>query len=482
MAKKKILTIGFSLADDETEFCEFDSDVSLLDWDIVLFKPDIDDYVFRSESFFEGKPCLSDNASFRLKAQSEHWRREIKSAVDHGKLVVVFLGELKNISIATGQKEFSGTGRNQKVTRIVTNYDNYKSIPASLQPRNSKGKSIKLAAKNSSLISSYWQEFSDISSYNVILEADCTPCLVTKHGDKPVGAIARSKNSNGCLLCLPDIDFYPDSFFIGEEGGDSEGEWTDEARQFASRFVKAIVSLDKSFRSHGELTPEPDWAKSENYKLDKEISETQKLLTIERKLEAVQAEKEDVQDEIRGLGRLRNLLFEKGKPLEYAILDALIALGFQVSQFDDGESEFDAVFESKEGRLIGEAEGKDSKAINIEKLRQLSLNIHEDLEREEIAVPAKAVLFGNAYRLQAIEERPEPFTDKCISASKTGSTALVFTPDLFEVAKYLKDNRDARFATKCRKAILNTTGRVEFPKVPSKEPEAQSTTQGDVKT
>ncbi|MBY6063201.1 hypothetical protein [Pseudidiomarina sediminum] len=167
MAKKKILTIGFSLADDETEFCEFDSDVSLLDWDIVLFNPDIDDYVFRSESFFEGKPCLSDNASFRLKAQSEHWRREIKSAVDHGKLIVVFLGELKSISIATGQKEFSGTGRNQKVTRIVTNYDNYKSIPASLQPRNSKGKAIRLAAKNSSLISSYWQEFSDISSYNV---------------------------------------------------------------------------------------------------------------------------------------------------------------------------------------------------------------------------------------------------------------------------------------------------------------------------
>ncbi|WP_214212917.1 hypothetical protein [Morganella morganii] len=166
------------------------------------------------------------------------------------------------------------------------------------------------------------------------------------------------------------------------------------------------------------------------------------------------------------MSRLRNLLFEKGKPLEYAILDALKIIGFTVSQYKDSESEFDVVFESKEGRLIGEVEGKDNKAVNIDKLRQLALNIHEDLERECIDKPAKAVLFGNAYRLQPIEERSEPFTTKCISASKINSTALVFTPDLFLIARYLKDNHDSRFGARCRKAILNAIGRVEFPEVP----------------
>ena len=39
MAKKKILTIGFELCDEDTEDCEFNSDLSLLDWDIILFKP-----------------------------------------------------------------------------------------------------------------------------------------------------------------------------------------------------------------------------------------------------------------------------------------------------------------------------------------------------------------------------------------------------------------------------------------------------------
>lgn len=466
MANKKILTIGLSLADELTEFCEFDSDISLLDWDIILFKPEINEYIYRRESTFEGKPCLSDDQSFKLKAQSEHWRREIKAAVEHGKLVLVFLSELTPISIATGKKEFSGTGRNQKVTRIVTHYDNYQSIPLNLKAINSKGKEIKLAEKNSELIASYWHEFSSISSYKVMIEGDSLPLLLTKHGDKTVGTIYRSKNSSGALLCLPDIDFYSDSFFTDEDDEGNGGDWTQEAKQFASKMIKSIVSMEKSLRSSADLTPEPDWAKDTKYKLDKEKLASQKLLTLEQELEKIQAEKEKIIDNVNDLGRLRNLLFEKGKPLELAILDALKIIGFEVSQFDNGESEFDAVFESKEGRLIGEAEGKDNKAINVDKLRQLALNIHEDLERDEVSEPAKPVLFGNPYRLQSIEDRPEPFTSKCITAATTSSTALVSTPDLFLVAKYLTDKRDAKYAAKCRKVILNTIGKVNFPAIP----------------
>lgn len=178
------------------------------------------------------------------------------------------------------------------------------------------------------------------------------------------------------------------------------------------------------------------------------------------------SEKEETLEKIRQLKKLRNLLFEKGKPLEFSILDALKILGFSVSQYEDENSEFDAVFESEEGRLIGEVEGKDNKAINIDKLRQLALNIHEDLQREEVAEPAKSVLFGNAYRLAPLNERQNPFTDKCISAAVVSSTALVFTPDLFMVARYLHDNKNARFAKQCRKSILSAVGRVTFPEIP----------------
>ena len=425
---------------------------------------------------------MSDDQSFKLKAQSEHWRREIKAAIEHGKLVLVYLSELTPLSVATGRKEYSGTGRNQKVTRIVTGYDNYQSIPLVLKPVISKGREIKLAEKNFECISSYWNEFSSISSYKVFIEGEVVPCLLTRHGNKVVGAIYRSKNSNGALLCLPDIDFYPESFFVGEEDEENEGDWTPEAMQFASRMINAIVSIEKALRSTAELTPEPDWARDSRYKLSKEAVVSEKLLEIEGKLEAIQAEKEAAIDEIKDLARLRNLLFEKGKPLELAILDALKIIGFEVSQFDNGESEFDAVFKSDEGRLIGEAEGKDNKAINIDKLRQLAMNIHEDLEREEVSKPAKPVLFGNPYRLQPISDRLEPFTAKCVSAAVTSSTALVFTPDLFLIAKYLSSKSDRRYAARCRRAMLTSVGRVDFPDVPKEVPteaEQSKTEKGD---
>lgn len=161
-------------------------------------------------------------------------------------------------------------------------------------------------------------------------------------------------------------------------------------------------------------------------------------------------------------------MYETGKPLESAIIDALKILGFKADNYEDDKSEFDAVFGSKEGRLIGEAEGKDNKAINVTKLRQLALNIHEDLEREDVKSPAKGVLFGNPYRLIPVEDREDPFTDKCKTAAQTSSTALLFTPDLFTVVRYLSNHSDATYARKCRKVISCTTGRIVFPEIPVK--------------
>ncbi len=463
MAKKKILTIGFSLCGEDSETCGFDSETSLLDWDIILIQPDISHYIYRAREYFQDKPSLSDHDSFKLKSQTEHWKREIKLAIDHGKIVIFFLDKLQELFIETGEKQYSGTGKNRQTTRIVASYSNYNVLPVNLKLINSKGKEIKLAPKNSEVISTYWTNFSEKSSYQVIIEGSVTPCLQTRHGDKTVGFIVKSNNFNGALIGLPNIDFSDESFF-----DDETDDWSIEAQRFSHNFIKQIIGLEKALKQDGNLTVEPDWAKNDEYKLSSEISATSKLLLLEEKINELNQNKELILDEVRTLNKLRNLLFEKGKPLEYSILDALKILGFSVTQYEDADSEFDAVFESSEGRLIGEVEGKDNKAINIDKLRQLSLNIHEDLQREEVLVPAKSVLFGNAYRLLPLDERPDPFTDKCSSAALVSSTALVFTPDLFWVAKYLKDNKNARFATQCRKSILEAVGRVKFPSIPTK--------------
>ncbi len=166
--------------------------------------------------------------------------------------------------------------------------------------------------------------------------------------------------------------------------------------------------------------------------------------------------------------RLRDLLFEKGKILENAISTALEILGYKAEHFNDGNLELDHVITSPEGdRFIGEAEGKDTSAINIDKFRQLAVNIQEDLQRDEVENPATGILFGNGFRLKKPSERAEQFTTKCINTAKTSNCVLVRTADFFQVAKYVKESKSETFAKSCRDAIKNSIGKiVDFPALP----------------
>lgn len=463
---KRIIAIGVDIATDAVTEEDFGSRTSLLDWDIILFRPSIDSWI-SNRSQYKGKPSLDDGVSFSIKEACEHWRREIKQAVESGKTVVVFLPPLIEVYIDTGNREYSGTGRNRSTTRLVDLFSNYKAIPIDLKPVNSNGTSIKLVDKGAEVLAPYWAEFSKFSEYRVLLQnQEYPPLLVTKNGARPAGALVRNKPTGGSLLCLPDLDFYRESFL--ELTDDDKGTaWTSEGMQFASRLITAVVSLDAALRAEGEVTPEPAWASDATYALSSEEELRSQLLHIETELERVQRQKEETKQQLLEAGLMRGLLYEKGKPLERAIIAALNLLGFDAKPFREGASEFDVVFSSPEGRLIGEAEGKDNKAVNVDKLRQLAMNIHEDLQRDEVTTPAKAVLFGNSFRLSPPSERsPDSFTEKCVLAAVSNNTALVATSHLFYAAQYLTRIASPQYAEACRAAILNGTGVVTIPSPP----------------
>jgi hypothetical protein len=464
---KSILTVGLDLASPDTKYERFRSRVSLLDWDIVLFRPLINEFWGAYVDHYQGKPSLDDSSSFQLKEACEHWRREIKQAVDTGKTVIVYLPAVQEVYIDTGERQYSGTGRNQKTTRIVAPYTNYAAVPADLKPVNATGTAMKLAPLGAEVLAPYWAEFSSLSEYKVLLTAaTIRPFIFTKNGEKAVATILRSKGSTGALVLLPDIDFYPDTFFKQQA---KEQVWTPAAKQFAAKLVGCIVALDKALHASADVTPEPDWASDPTFVLGPERKLRSELLEAEQRLEEAQRSMEATQAALRAAGQLRALLYEKGKPLESAIVDALIRLGFSAAPYKDYQSEFDVVFQSTEGRLLGEAEGKDSKAINVDKLRQLAMNIHEDLQRDEVTKPAKGVLFGNGFRLTIPKEREPQFTEKCVSAAASSSTALVTTCDLFKVSQYLAEQPDEAFASACRQAMLTGVGVVALPEPPARE-------------
>src|SRR6478736_1935750 len=113
MSERSILAVGIDLASDDVTQVRFDSNTSLLDWDIVLFEPDLSGLDIGGD-WFQGKKSFSDYSSFKVKERSEHWRREIKDAVESGKTVVVFLPDLWQFYVDTGKREHSGSGRSRQ--------------------------------------------------------------------------------------------------------------------------------------------------------------------------------------------------------------------------------------------------------------------------------------------------------------------------------------------------------------------------------
>lgn len=494
MSKTTFGSVACKVPGGFSEFVSFDSRASLLEWDIIIFNPSITEH-FGHYSMYQGKPSLDEYRSVTVQEGMQHWRRELAEALRAGKTILVFLPTLQEAWVDTGRREYSGTGRNRHTTRIVAPITNYETLPISLQVTASEGKGMTLTAAGA-VLTNYWQRFADRSVYRVLITGKVgTPLVITKTGNRTVGTLIRSAESRGSLVLLPHLDLNVGAFYRevtkkkkkatatdtsdegddDDEDGDTEYEWTPAGRKFGAQLIEALLAVDVALKQGAESTLPPRWTTAPAYALPKEARARQRLLALEKELQALTRQKEEKKAEALQEGMLRRLLFEKGPLLETAIIQALTLMGFTASRFRDSQSEFDVVFEAAEGRLVGEAEGKDNKAINVDKLRQLEMNLHEDFARDEVTEMAKGALFGNAHRLLPLGDRPEYFTEKCASGARRSGCALIRTPDLFRVARYLSDRDDPDFGRRCREAIMAASGDiVTFPSVPDETIDAVS--------
>jgi len=278
--------------------------------------------------------------------------------------------------------------------------------------------------------------------------------MTTPDGSRDVAILIQDVGSTGALVIVP-----PPTLATRSD--------------VAIRFITAIRKLHAALRPGAGEVP-PAWAADDRYATAAVKNLRTEILTHEKRIEEAQVRVASLREELQREDGLRRLLYAKGTQLEVAILDALKILGCEANRYRDSGSEFDAVFVSPEGRCLGEAEGKDNKAISIDKMRQLETNLLEDLAREEVTSEAKGVLFGNAARLTPPDHRHEHFTDKCRSAARLRGHALVRTPDLFLVAKHAKDTGDHDFVRRCREAIFAAKGcEVVFPEPEHQKDEVQ---------
>lgn len=215
----------------------------------------------------------------------------------------------------------------------------------------------------------------------------------------------------------------------------------------------------------------PDWLNKDIYFTQEYTDIKTNILLVEQQIGELTSRKQALEDSLISEQVLSALLYETGKSLEHAVSKALYILGYtKAESFCDGKLELDQVIVSPEGdRFIGECEGKDNGAINVDKFRQLNDSIYEDFQRDEIEEKAYGIIFGNPQRLTKPEDRVLTFTEKCINNAKREGVGLIKTIDLFKVAKYVSDTGDEEYARSCREAIKEQLGQiVVFPEIANK--------------
>jgi hypothetical protein len=484
MEKNIVFVGGSAVRSDNVTNLNFWSDNSLLDGDIIVFTVNISTY--SSGNWYQGMPCLDDDSSFRLKRHIGHWRSELSAALTEGKTVISFVNDSPQVNAATGEMKYSGTGRNTRTTRIVATVDPYEVIPCNFgSVIRRSGERIKPAGELG-ILATYWKEFGSYSVYEAYIENfKGVPLLVTQTGSMAVGGTFRQATWKGTLIFLPP----PDLAAIADSRVKDLKERQKKKRaqnpktaarqaesyrnkaelSVAKQFIAALIGLDKAARNKADATPPPEWSQDDRFTLTKEVQLQTKIDQNIADALKLRNERDSLKQALGEAQKLKALLYEKGKPLEAAILIGLEILGFQAEHLQEGDSEIDAVIVDPEGkRFIGEAEGKDDKAINVDKLDQLDRNLKEDFSRQDdnTAEFALGVLFGNAFRLTAPENRAAFFTSKCVLAAKRSHIRLVRTTDLFNVARHLCNHPNEEFATACRRSIADVDGEVViFPDI-----------------
>lgn len=461
---KEIVSVGYEIPGFSDKEHEYDSRSSLMDADILLFCPCEPSGRYET---YQGKYSYDDSGSFKYKESSAYWSKEIMDFLKSGKTVFLFLGKMQTFFLRTGTSDLKG-----KVTiNHVREHNSYEFLPTRLGNINSaNGKVVEFL--DNPIFAPFYKEFGSQLEYKIYLDnlpEGGTAIFSGKDPSKVLGA--KFKIGKGNLVLLPYLPYERSKFTTvkSTKKGD-QLIWNAKGLKFGSKLISLFDQIDNDLKGSKEKSPPPEWALVDEYKSEKEVEIANEINEKNKEVSSLNDDILKLQDQLLEEQILAGLLFEKGKDLELSVIKALSLLGFSAENYNDGELELDQVITSPEGiRYIGECEGKDTKPIDIDKLRQLIESMNADFYREGVTEKAFGILFANPERLKKPSERTLDFTDKCKKSADREKIALIKTEDLFVVCRYLSKSTNEEFKKLCRKAIHDGLGKVViFPKIPVK--------------
>ncbi|NTW41132.1 MAG: hypothetical protein HGA44_14870 [Cellulomonadaceae bacterium] len=425
----RILSLDCELGFPEEDSNEFRSDVSLFDYDLVVWDAQNTRDTYETYAQFEGYPSLSPADSAAIRRDCVRRRREFVEFLELGRTVVIFSPGDVRVFADTGERSYSGTGKNRQTTRIVDGFDLWEAaapMPVALEVGS--GASIAAAGNEAAALLSATRSSWSYRATLTDLAEGLSPLFYVLGTKKVVGALARN-SGDGLLVILP--DYVPDEKDV-ETHNAALLEW--------------ISDLTGSPDAR-----QPGWAA--NFLFGTEVSRIGRRQAAEAEAARIEQELELLRVEQAADDQWKLLVTGTGTALERQVEKALSVLGFEVERHDVGRSDLRGSW--KDARVVVEVKGV-AKSAAEKHAAQLEKWVSAELAE---ARQAKGILVVNSWRETPLDARTEPtFPDQMVPYSVQRDHCLVTGLQLLSMVRACLAQPDRIDAV--AEALVATSGRV----------------------
>lgn len=444
----RILTIDFYIDVPSVTNATYCDKTSSLDFDVVIWDPQWAVSHYPAYSEYRGKPAPSESVSAQLISDFRRRRREFKELLDLGRTLVVFTSPPSVIFVDTGEREHSGTGRNRATTRLVKDYDFWRTLPLPAPTAEARGQNLEFVGDER--FAPYWREYKDDLYYSAYLEEAVGTPLVRIRGTQRVVSAAVQTKGGGLVLLLPQIDIGDDEDDEDTGGSGAETEASANGQRWR-KYLDALTGTIGRFRAETGDFALPAWAS--NYVTDSEMAARDAVVTAQLELRRVENTLVQRERALAELERDKVLMTGTGPALELAVKSVMETIGFRVEEPPPGRDDWImhdgnrvAVVEVK--GVTGSAAEKH--AAQLEKWVSTYHEMHD-------AHP-KGVLVVNAFRDLPLAERIEKaFPDQMLPYCASREHCLMTGVQLLGILHAVQEG-GPDIATEIRNAIFETVG------------------------
>jgi hypothetical protein len=410
----KVLAIGHEFHDERIASVNFRHPVTALEYDAVIWWPGSVRTAYEAAGMFQGRPSLPDSASFQLRDDASRRLGEFRQLLKLGRTLILVVPRPESWNMDTGKREYSGTGRNRQVTRIVETMELERLLPVDLGLTAAQGTEI--APVGSGPTTDFWRSQRKILYYDAYMSTPVgEPTMVIRGTDHVVGSIGRV--DGGLVVCLPQPNLSePEWRWEDEDGNDADEErlTVDPDEEL---FVGALLELLGQLRSSGEKLP----AWTSDYALEREADQFAALQAAGKRVARAQDKVAELEADLARLRERKALFSGSGLGLEVAVEHALRALGFDVEHGAVGRTDRVIIWKGREAVVEIKGVEKSAAEKHAAQLQKWVSERHAETGNEP-----KGILVVNAWRNTPLADRGKPaFPDQMLGYAERQRHCLV---------------------------------------------------------